>query len=159
LQLPLGQFFDVEELTKNLSRGEGNPLYLGRAKDQVVVRDSSRMVLPLGEVIEDKGAALLRDFLSRRLAALGAVQLGLDEKKRYVVPRLPRLDLYFGREVEEAPAVAEQSRVIVQPDFTVVLIGLNPAPAAELMPFCDRAQGSVAGGSMTLRLSRESVLR
>ena len=120
---------------------------------------ASRRVLPLEEVIEDKGAALLRDFLSRRLVPLGAVQLGLDEKRRYVAARLPRLDLYFGAEVEEAPAAAEQSRVVVQPDFSVVIIGLNPAPGADLAPFCERLPGRASPGTLQLKITREAVVR
>ena len=37
--------------------------------------------------------------------------------------------------------VAKVPRVVVQPDFSVILIGLNPAPVAELAPFCERVKG------------------
>jgi hypothetical protein len=74
---------------------------------------------------------------------------------------LPRLEAYFGKEAKgaEEPAVADLTRVVVQPDFTVVLIGLDPAPAADLAPFCDRVQGGAGQGSLTLRLTRDAVLR
>ena len=60
-----------------------------------------------------------------------------------------RLDAYFGREVpaaELAPAADVAAKVVVQPDFSVIVIGLNPAAAAELAPFCERATGGGAGG-------------
>ena len=33
-----------------------------------------------------------------------------------------------------AVASPKESRVVVQPDFSIVIIGLNPAPAAQLAP-------------------------
>ena len=36
---------------------------------------------------------------------------------------------------------------------------MNPAPVMELAPFCDRESGNTAGGSLILRLSRESIFR
>jgi hypothetical protein len=48
---------------------------------------------------------------------------------------------------------------VVQPDFTVVIIGLNPAPAAELAPFCERSPGRAGQGAMILKLTRDSVVK
>jgi hypothetical protein len=48
---------------------------------------------------------------------------------------------------------------VVQPDFTIVVIGLDPAPLAELAPFCDRVRGSATHGSLTFRLTRASLFR
>ncbi len=76
--------------------------------------------------------------------------------------RLPRLDAYFGRPVatgEMAAAIPKESRVVVQPDFSVVIIGLNPAPAAQLAPFCERTKRSSGSGALILKLTRESVVK
>ena len=51
------------------------------------------------------------------------------------------------------------TRVIVQPDFSVLVIGLDPSPAAEIAPFCDRAGGQAGQGVMTFKISRDSVIR
>src|SRR5262249_34243424 len=73
-----------------------------------------------------------------------------------------RLDAYFGREVaasEMAPAAGAAARVVVQPDFSVIVIGLNPTAAAELAPFCERATGGGSRGATILKITRESVVR
>ena len=50
-------------------------------------------------------------------------------------------------------------RVVVQPDFSVIVIGLNPAPAAELAPFCERTAQGGGQGAMVLKITRESVVK
>ena len=75
---------------------------------------------------------------------------------------LPRLDAYFGRPVatgEMAAAIPKESRVVVQPDFSIVIIGLNPAPAAQLAPFCERTKRGSGSGALILKLTRESVVK
>ncbi len=49
--------------------------------------------------------------------------------------------------------------MIVQPDFSVLVIGLDPSPAAEIAPFCDRAGGHGRPGVLTFKITRESVIR
>ena len=44
-------------------------------------------------------------------------------------------------------------KVVVQPDFSIILIGMNPAPAVELAPFCERVKGHVGQGSMIFRIT------
>ena len=76
--------------------------------------------------------------------------------------RQPRLDAYFGRAVDAekmAGILAGESRVVVQPDFSIVIIGLNPAPAAELAPFCERTRKGGSPGAIVLKLTRESVVK
>src|SRR5207253_133719 len=78
------------------------------------------------------------------------------------IARRPRLDAYFGREVAPADLagvdLSVASRVVVQPDFSVVVIGTNPAPAAELAPFCERTTGHAGHGAMIFKITRESVV-
>jgi hypothetical protein len=124
----------------------------------VVVRDELRTVPPLEDHLDDLARTLLRDLITKRLAGLGCVQLGRDAAGHTLVARLPRLAGYFGKE-RELPTDELAARVIVQPDFTVILIGIDPGPAAELAPFCDRLRGSAGQGAVTFRVSRESVFR
>jgi Helicase conserved C-terminal domain len=49
--------------------------------------------------------------------------------------------------------------VVVQPDFSIVIIGPNPTPAAELAPFRERERRGGGHGAISLKLTRESVVR
>jgi hypothetical protein len=159
-ELPVGQFYSVSAFVSWASRGRRNPLLLGRGPREVVVLRGGRIVPPLEELLEDAAQELLNAFLASRLAPFGCVQLGRDGGDRPLVARLPRLDLYFGKGAAPRPESAnEASRILVQPDFTVIVVGLSAAPAAELAPFCTRESGSAGQGSLTFRLSRESVQR
>ena len=63
-----------------------------------------------------------------RLVPLGCVQTARDADGNLLLARLARLDVYFGKaEVAEAPPRVEETRVVVQPDFSVIVIGLNLA--------------------------------
>ena len=64
-----------------------------------------------------------------------------------------------GGRVRTGPAGGRGARVVVQPDFSVILIGLNPTAAAELAPFCERATGGGGRGAMILKITRDSVVR
>jgi hypothetical protein len=159
-ELPEGEFFLEEDFLARAATGSGNPLLLGGDAGGVTVRQDSRLVPPLEEHLEDAARKLLHGLLHARLVPLGCVQLGHDARGRPLMARRPRLAVYFGKVdvAPEAPA-AEQTRVVVQPDFSVIVIGLNPAPVADLAPFCERVRGRASQGSLTFRLSRESVLR
>jgi hypothetical protein len=159
-ELPVGTFFSVEEFLKYASTGPRNPLLLGGQIGSVVVQHDSRQVPSLEEHLEETANNLLRTLLLGRLAPLGAVQLGRDGQGQLLFASRPRLDVYFGRvEVAEESPAAAQTRVVVQPDFSVIVIGLNPAPVAELAPFCERVRGRASAGSLTLRITRDSVIK
>lgn len=157
-QVPSGQFCDLGRFLAWAGDLSRNPLLLGRSIRDVVVRDDQRTVPPLEDHLDEAARALLRELFTHRLAALGCVQMGVDAAGHAVFARLPRLDAYFGKE-RELPAEEMATRVIVQPDYTVVVIGIDPGPAADLAPFCDRVRGSATQGALTFRLSRESVFR
>src|SRR6185437_1906786 len=79
-----------------------------------------------------------------------------------LIARRPRLDVYFGRDasaVETPEAAASVTRVVVQPDFSVIVIGVDLAPVAELVPFCERVRERSDAGAVTLRITRASVVR
>jgi hypothetical protein len=48
---------------------------------------------------------------------------------------------------------------VVQPDFSIVIIGPTPAPAAELIPFCERTTRGSGRGAIVLKITREAVVK
>ena len=139
-----------------------NPLLLGLDQKQVSVYENGRSIPPLAERREEVARRFLDNFIRKRLLPLGCLQAAIDETDALLVARLPRLDAYFGRPVatsEMAVAMPKDTRVVVQPDFSIVIIGLNPAPAAQLAPFCERTKRSSGSGALILKLTRESVVK
>jgi hypothetical protein len=159
--LPVGVFYRLDDFLAHASHGEYNPLLLGRGVAGAEVRVGGHLLPPLEERLEEVSRQVLRGFVQSRLIPLGCVQVGRDREDAPLIARLPRLDSFFGHGAPardgpgEAPAA---TRVVVQPDFSVVVIGLDPGPAAELAPFCERVRGSAGSGSMTFRLTRDSVV-
>ena len=49
--------------------------------------------------------------------------------------------------------------MVVQPDFSVIVMGLNPASVAELTPFCERMTKSGGQGATVLKITREAVVK
>ena len=155
-------FYRLDTIGPHLAYGEHNPVNLGLAPDEVNVIRDERPVPPLEELREEAGRALIDGFVRRRLIPLGCVRAAIDAEGKVCVARERRLDAYFGREVaaaEMAPAPAAGARVVVQPDFSVILIGPNPTAAAELAPFCERTTGGSSRGAMILKVTRDSVVR
>jgi hypothetical protein len=90
------------------------------------------------------------------------MQGGLDEEDELLVARTPYTALYFDPEATVPTPTTEAraaTRVVVQPDFTVLVFGLDAAPAAELALFAERDRSSLTPGSFTFRLTKESVTR
>ena len=86
----------------------------------------------------------------------------MDPEGKVCIARTPRLAAYFGRKgakIEFAGPAEGESRVVVQPDFSVIVIGLNPAPAAALAPFCVRSTKQAGSGAIVFKLTRESVIK
>ena len=121
----------------------------GSPRSEVAVIRDQRPIPPLEELREEAGRSLIESFVRGRLIPLGCVRTAIDAEGKVCIARERRLDAYFGREVpaaELAPAADEAAKVVVQPDFSVIVIGLNPTAAAELAPFCERATGGGGGG-------------
>ncbi len=159
--LPLGVFHRLENVLDHLVFEKYNPLLLGLGPESVLVFEHGRPVPPLVEVREQAARTVLTDFIRKRLIPLGCVQAAIDADGNLCIARHRMFDLYFGREVtatEMAGQAATQTRVVVQPDFSIIIIGLNPAPAAELVAFCEREKRG-GHGALTLRLTRESVVK
>jgi len=160
--LVAGTFYDLESVLAHLTFGAHNPLLLGRKANEVQVTVRGRDLAPLEEELEPAARLVFATFLKDRLVPFGAVQAGVDDAGRPVVARLPRLDAYFGGKVaaaDMAGAASGEARVVVQPDFSVTIIGLNPAVAAELAPFCERVRGHAGEGALVLRITRDSVVK
>jgi Helicase conserved C-terminal domain len=159
--LPPGVFHSMENVLDHLVFEQYNPLLLGLGQESVAVFDHGKPVPPLVERREQAARALLTDFIRKRLIPLGCVQAAIDADGRLCIARHRRFDVYFGRgeyPTEMTGQTATQSRVVVQPDFSIIIIGLNPAPAAELISFCEREKRG-GHGALTLRLTRESVVK
>jgi hypothetical protein len=158
--LPPGVFHRLADFVEHAVFGEHNPVLLGLKPEEVDVRQDGRRVPEFEEHLEAAGRRLLVQFLANRLVPLGCVQLGRDPGGAVLIARRPRLNVYFDRPLPEGSNVAEETgRVVVQPDYSVIVIGGTSAPAAELAPFCERVPGRSSAGSLTFRITRESVLR
>jgi hypothetical protein len=158
-----GVYYQMESFAKHAVFGAHNPLRLGRGLDEVQISMGGKAVPPLEEFAELAGLMLFNAFLQERLIPLGCLTVALDDAGRLCIARTPQLDAYFGRAVDKADlaglTVSDETRVVVQPDFSVVIIGLNPAPAAALAPFCERSNRGGGQGAMVLKLTRTSVVK
>jgi hypothetical protein len=157
-----GIFYQVESVKSHLAFMEHNPLNTGLASDRVAVFLSDQRVPPLEEELEETGRRLLDRFVYRRLIPLGCVRAAIDDEDNVCIAREPRLDIYFGRNVPLAdltPPSDAAGPVVVQPDFSVIVMGQSPASVAELMPFCQRSVKSGGLGATVLKITRESVVK
>jgi hypothetical protein len=157
-----GVSYRLDSIGPHLAFGEHNPLNLGLAPERVTVTRDQQPVPAFEELREEAGRALIVSFILRRLIPLGCVRTAIDAEGRLCVARGRRLDAYFGHEVDRAdlaPAADAAARVVVQPDFSVIVIGPNPSAVAELLPFCERTKGGGGQGAMILKITRESVIR
>lgn len=157
-----GVFYRLDSIGPHLAFGANNPVNCGLAPEQVAVFERGRMIPPLEELREGVGRDLIEAIVVRRLIPLGGVRTAVDTDGRICVARERRLDAYFGRKVdatEMAPAADTAAKVVVQPDFSVIIIGLNPAAAAELAPFCERTTRGGGQGALILKITRDSVVK
>lgn len=158
-ELPLGVFYRFHNFAAYSCFGPHNPLLLGRLANQVRVRVAGRILQPRDEPLSGTGRNLLGQLVSNRLVSLGCLQAGRDAEGELLIARRPRLDVYFGRAAPPQSAALSETRVVVQPDFSVIVIGVDPAPLAELLPFCERLRERSSPGAAMLRLTRASVVK
>ncbi len=159
-RLSLGVYHVWQSVLDHLAFEKENPLIAGLDPAKSTIYLDQRQVPRLPEQQEQAGRRLLEAVLRRRLLPFDAFRAAVDDRGRLCVARLPRSDGYFGRDYDagedDRPTA---TRVIVQPDFSVIVIGLDPAPAAELAPFCQRTRGHLGEGAITFRITRDSVVR
>ena len=158
--LPVGEFHRWDSVLDHSAFGEHNPLTRGQDPSKLLITIDRRHVPRLPEHVEQAGKFVLDVLLRLRLLPLDAVRAAIDGEGKLCIARLSRLDGYFGRpyQADEDHSLAA-TRVIVQPDFSVLVIGLDPSPAAEIAPFCERAGGQAGQGALTFKITRESVIR
>jgi hypothetical protein len=162
-ELPAGVFQRLDSFLAHATFGRYNPLLLGRERpDEVAVFWSHHSVPALEEQREEVGRLLLNHVIRGRLIPLGCLRTALADNGGLCIARLPQLDAYFGQQevaLDLPDEAAAGPRVVVQPDFSVVIIGLNPTPAAELAPFCERVQGHAGQGVLVFKLTRDAVVK
>jgi hypothetical protein len=159
-ELPMGVFHRFDSFAAHTCFGPHNPLLLGQRSDQVRIRVSGRILLPRVEPLYETGRHLLGQLVSNRLVSLGCLHAGRDADGELLIARRPRLDVYFGRPApKELGENGVATAVVVQPDFSVLVIGLDQSPLVELLPFCERVRERSGPGAATLRLTRASVIK
>ncbi|MGE3820682.1 MAG: helicase-associated domain-containing protein, partial [Isosphaeraceae bacterium] len=161
--LRIGTYHDWESLVRHFGTGPDNVLLRGQPLTRVQIAYAG-LVIPDVAEIEDAAAGLaLRGMMMSRLIPLGCLTTARDEQGRFLVARTPLLSAYFGTEplkAQKSTGVASaETKVVVQPDFTVTVIGMDPSPVAEIVPFTDRISGRGAATAKTLKITRESVVR
>ena len=129
--------------------------------DRLAIYANGQLIPPLADRLEDTARSLLLMFLGSRLFPLGCARIAVDEHGGMALARDPRLDAYFGRPIVREPdgGTKSESKVVVQPDYSVVIIGPNAAPAAALLPFCERTSTGSGRGALVLKITRDSVLQ
>ncbi|MDR3632358.1 MAG: helicase-associated domain-containing protein [Isosphaeraceae bacterium] len=160
--LPLGVYHRLDSVLEHLSFDAGSPFNLGRAPGSVIIAWGGRVIPDFKEEREEVGRRALGYFIRDRLVPVGALRLALASGGALCVARTPLLAAYFGRpglKLDQDALATGDTRVVVQPDFSVIIIGLNPAPAAALAPFCERANRQPGSGALVLNLTRTSVLK
>ena len=161
MSLPIGVFHTLESVVRHLSYGPSNPLFLGRKPNELRLYFGGKPIADFDEDKEAAGRLLLEALIKVRLIPLGAMHAAVDTEGRLCVVRTNRLGPYFGiGKIEEEPTVAAVgSKVVIQPDFSVVVIGLSTGPLADLAPFCERVTRGGTPGAVQLKITREAVIR
>ena len=142
-----GVFYRLDSVASHLAFGEYNPLNRGFPLDEVTVDLAHQSIPALEEEREKAGRRLIETFVCRRLIPLGCVRAAVDRRRpalhRTITPLRRLLRPRDRPERTSAPSSETAAKVVVQPDFSVVVIGLNPAPVAELVPSASEPPGAV----------------
>jgi hypothetical protein len=158
--LPVGVFHRWDSVLEHLSFGDENPLSRSVEGPNSLIFLDQRTIPRLPARLTASAKLVIDGMMRVRLLPFDAFQPAIDAEGRLCVARLPRLAGYFGRPYEAGESLSTApTRVIVQPDFSLMVIGLDPAPAAELAPFCERSSGHAGQGVLTFKITRDSVLR
>lgn len=158
-ELPKNQWITLESVIEYLALGPKNPLYLDRNLGEVVVKMDDFVTLPFASDYEWLAKRFFTLVFLRQLLPMGCFSCAVH-KTELLVKRQPLMELYFGEEVPKdvfAGMDQNQGKVVVQPDYSIIIIGDAGAAAAELAEFCEVSPGKQSGGAMTLRLTREAI--
>jgi hypothetical protein len=157
-----GVFYKLDSVISHLAFPEHNPLNAGLPPDRTAITLAFASVPPFDEEREEAGKSLIETFVLSRLIPLGCVRAAIDDKNTICIAREASYGLYFGRRIAPAALLAPSDvvgKVVVQPDFSVIVIGLNPASLAELTLFCERTTKGSGHGATVLKITRESVVK
>jgi hypothetical protein len=157
-----GVFYPLDSVCRHLAFGAHNPLNVGLPPDRTQVTRVGRQVPSLEEEREEAGKSLIDTFMRRRLIPLGCVRAAVDKEGKVCVARELSCELYFGHKVDMAglfPPSDHTSRVVIQPDYSVIVIGLSTASIAELTLLCERSTKGGGNGATILKITRESIVR
>ena len=175
MTLPADHHTPLSQVLERFSHPDFNPLFLeGRQPpSQICWTAFEHQPLEKPERIQQCAERLVRNHLLLRLAPLGAVQLGVDARGAVTVRRLPVLREWFraggadpvadegekGHDDGDTAAVKPDAptKLVVQPDFSVMVIGPDDAPVVDLMPYVERPSGAIQPGAVVFKLTRESV--
>jgi hypothetical protein len=157
-----GVFYRLDSVCMHVAFGAHNPLNAGLPLDRTLITRDRRQVPSLLEEREEAGKSVIDIFMRRRLIPLGCVRAAIDDQGKICVARELSFELYFGHKVDLAelfPPSDHASRVVIQPDFSVIVIGLNTASVAELTILCERSTKGGGNGATILKITRESIVR
>jgi hypothetical protein len=154
-------FYPLKDLIVYLSFGSDNPLLLGRSPKEVDIIEGNELIPPYGIEPEYAARRLFTMFFLTRLIPLGCFRTAIDDAGIFHVARGPALDAYFGHATAGFIPQGKHvdSRVVIQPDFSVIVIGLDPTPQATLARFCEREYRGEHVGAVQFKLTRESVTK
>ena len=107
------------------------------------------------ESLDSEARIMLEDFLFKRLIPLGGAELGCGQGKKTVF-RLNEIGRYYIGATREFPTSDSPAngRVIVQPNFEIMILGSHLLAEADLAAICERT-GSKSGA--VFRITRQSI--
>ena len=107
------------------------------------------------ESLDSEARTMLADFLFKRLVPLGGAELGRGHGKATVF-RLNEIGRYYIGATRAFPASgsAANGRVIVQPNFEIMILGSHLLAEADLAAICERT-GAKSGA--VFRITRQSI--
>ena len=157
-----GVFYRLDSVISHLAFEEHNPINAGLAPDRLTLDGYGGLVPPFLEEREEAGKRMIETFILRRLIPLGCVRAATDDKGAICIAREPSFDLYFGHKIDPAALAApadSAGKVVVQPDFSVIVIGLNAASLTDLSLFCERTTNGRGQGATVLKITRGSIVK
>ena len=160
--LPVGGFVPLGAFVDHVTAGPANPVLLGRTIDRVAVYHRHTRVAPVPPALADAGRDAMLGLAHKRLIPFGVLHAGRAADGSLCVARTGLLGRFFDPKAKveaTASAPVAEARVVVQPDFTVTVIGPNPTPAADLALFCERKAGPATPGLVQFTITRQAVVK
>ena len=159
-EVPTDAWTDTEAWLDHACRAR-NPIVATVGADAAVVipkADDWRGIVWVkrdAESLEAEARTMLADFLFKRLIPLGGAEIGRGHGKATVF-RLTEIGRYYIGVTREFPASgsAANGRVIVQPNFEIMILGSHLLAEADLAAICERT-GAKSGA--VFRITRQSI--